>query len=202
MNKKSLNQLLKFLHEAEKLKTLLRHSWLSSGRRESVAEHTWRMALMAMVFCSHLQKKNKPNLGKVLKMVLVHDLSEIYAGDIPAWKKYRIINKKGWKEERYKKELAGIKKITKPLLLSSQKEIVSLWEEFEELKTKEAKFVRALDMIEGNIQHNEASLKRWNQGDYRIHFTRGIKECEYDEFLKAFRNLGNVEARKKVKKEK
>lgn len=193
--------ILNFLHQAEKLKSVLRHSWLSSGRRESVAEHTWRMALMAMVFYQHLEKKNRVNLEKVLKMALVHDLSEVFAGDVPAWKKYRT-NQQGWKKERHKKELAAIKRLTHSLPSIQQKEIVSLWKEFEALQTKEAKFVRVLDMIEGNIQHNEASLKTWNQGDYRIHFTRGVAECEYDKFLKAFKELGNKEARAKIKREK
>lgn len=194
-------KILNFLHQAEKLKTVLRHSWLSSGRRESVAEHTWRMALMAMVFYRYLEKKNRLSLEKVLKMVLVHDLSEIYAGDVPAWKKYRI-NNKGWKKARHKKELTAISKLVEPLLSVQQKEIMGLWLEFEALKTKEAKFVRALDMIEGNIQHNEAPLKTWNKGDHRIHFTRGVKECKYDKFLKAFRELGNKEARIKIKQAK
>ncbi|PIR96039.1 MAG: HAD family hydrolase [Candidatus Doudnabacteria bacterium CG10_big_fil_rev_8_21_14_0_10_42_18] len=189
--------ILKFLHEAEKLKTLLRHSWLSNGRRESVAEHSWRMALMAVVFYPYLQKKNRPNLEKTLMMILAHDLPEIYATDVPAWKKFR--QKSGWRKKRHKSELAALKKLIKTLGKNQQRQIIALWEEFELGRTKEAKLAQVLDKMEANFQHNEALLKTWNKGDHRIHFTRGVKEAEYDEFLKAFRELGNKEARRKIK---
>src|SRR3989344_3092774 len=117
-----IKQILSFLHQAEKLKTVLRHSWLSNGRRESTAEHIWRMALMAMLFYKHLQKNNLPNLEKVFKMVLVHDLTEIYAGDVPAWKK--------GKATRYKEEKNALQKLINPLSKTEQSDLMSLWEEF------------------------------------------------------------------------
>ena len=79
-NSQSLNKILLFIHKTEKLKTLLRHSWLSTGRQESVAEYSWRIALMALVLKDYL--KTPVNLEKVLAMMIVHDLPEIYAGDI------------------------------------------------------------------------------------------------------------------------
>lgn len=75
-------KIIDFLHEAEKLKTVMRHSWLSSDRRESVAEHSWRMALMAMLMQPHLE--HEVDLLKAIKLTLVHDLVETNYKDNPA----------------------------------------------------------------------------------------------------------------------
>ena len=73
---------IEFLNKIEKLKCVTRHSWTSSGRRESVAEHSWRLAVMAM-----LCKNEFPELDidKVIKMCLIHDFGEALTGDIPAF---------------------------------------------------------------------------------------------------------------------
>src|SRR6266404_5368867 len=128
------HSIIKFLHEAEKLKSVLRHSWLSSGRRESTAEHSWRMALMAMLLHPYL--KYKPNLFKTLKMVLVHDLVEVYAGDIAIWKKDKSAKLTLLKEQ---KELRAINKLASMLPGKQGGEIKALWMEFEGRKSKEAK---------------------------------------------------------------
>ena len=76
--------LLNFFHRLEKLKYTLRHSWLSDGRRESVAEHTWRSTLMAMLICEEIPDVNK---SRIIEMLIVHDLGEVSEGDIPAFLK-------------------------------------------------------------------------------------------------------------------
>lgn len=75
------SNILQFLALSERLKRELRHSWLSDGRRESVAEHTWQMALIALLAYRHLEQQVE--IGRVLKMILVHDLVEAIAGDVP-----------------------------------------------------------------------------------------------------------------------
>lgn len=172
-------QILDFLHEAEKLKSVLRHSWLSSGRRESTAEHTWRMALMAMVIHPHI--KNKPDLFKTLKMVLVHDLVEVYANDVPAWKKYssrKLVLRVRQRESK------AIRKLAKLLPGEQGGEIESLWLEYENKGTPEALFARALDRLEVKIQHQEADFKHLNKTEIRYNLVGGKKETEYDPFLK------------------
>lgn len=171
--------ILKFLHEAEKLKSVLRHSWLSSGRRESTAEHSWRMALMAIVL--HPYIKNKPDLFKTLKMVLVHDLVEVYAGDVPIWK--RDVSKKITLAKQ-KKETAAIKKLAKLLPGKQGSEIKALWMEFEDGKTPESRFARALDRLEVKLQHQEAHFKHLTKTELKYNFIGGKKDCEYDPFLK------------------
>ncbi len=82
MQEKILN-ILKFLNEVEKLKSVTRHSWTSSGRQESVPEHSWRMAVFALAL-----EKEFPeiNIQRVIELAVVHDFGEIYEGDTPAFK--------------------------------------------------------------------------------------------------------------------
>ena len=79
-----IRALLKALAAAEQLKNNTRHSWTSAGRHESVAEHSWRLALMA-----YFVKDEYPELDmdKVIRMCLIHDLGEAFTGDIPAFVK-------------------------------------------------------------------------------------------------------------------
>lgn len=189
-----IKNILNFVHQAEKLKSVLRHSWLSSGRRESVAEHSWRVALMAMTLHPYLQKKNRPNLEKVLKMVLVHDLPEIYAGDHFAWK--------GVKKGRHEAESKGLKKLLQFAPKGASKEVCRLWMEHEETKTKEAKFVRALDKLEALIQHDQAGVKKLNKKEFRLNLVYGLKDCEYDPILNELRQGLNKSFLKSYKKYK
>lgn len=175
----SQKQIVKFLHEAEMLKSVLRHSWLSSGRRESTAEHTWRMALMAMLLHPHLKKK--PDLFKTLKMVLVHDLVEVYAGDVPKWKSIAFKKILALKE---KQELKAIIRLTKSLPGRQGTEIKKLWLEYEAGKSAESKFARALDRLEVKLQHQEADFKYINRTELKYNLIGGKKDCEYDPFLK------------------
>lgn len=175
----SNKQILTFLHEAEKLKSVLRHSWLSSGRRESTAEHTWRMALMAMVLHEHL--KIKPDLFKTLKMVLVHDLVEVYAGDVPKWKSVKSVK---LSLAKLKHETAAIIRLSKLLPGKQGREIKSLWLEFEAKKSEEAKFANALDRLEVKIQHQEADIKYLTKTELRYNLIGGKIECSYDPYLK------------------
>lgn len=178
-------QILAFLHEAEKLKSVLRHSWLSSGRRESTAEHTWRMAVMALLLHPHL--KHKPNLFKSLKMVLVHDLVEIYAGDVAIWKRIKSARLTSAKN---KQELLAINRLAKMLPGRQGGKIRNLWLEFEGRKSAESKFVQALDRLEVKIQHQEADVKHLTKTELRYNLVGGKAECVHDPFLeKLWRDL-------------
>jgi putative hydrolase of HD superfamily len=185
-------QLLEFLHDAEKLKTVLRHSWLSSGRRESVAEHSWRMALMAMMLNQYL--KAPTDLLKTLKLTLVHDLVEVHYQDNPAFKKQP--------DDKAEQERKALTKIVKPLPRQLAKELMDLWEEYEARATPEAKLATALDKLEVLIQHNEADVKYMNKKELAFNFTHGVDKCAYDSFLNDFRALLNDEFIKNYEKNK
>lgn len=184
-----LADILKFLHEAEGLKRELRHSWLSDGRQESVAEHTWRMALMALV----LQKEvdESIDLSHVLKMIIVHDLGEVYAGDYQVYGKEVPANKHELESESLNKLLSTLPTYTK-------EEIYSLWDEFEHRETKEAKFAVALDKLEVLIQHNEADLSTYLAGEGEYNLTYADDKMEHSEVLKVFRELVRQETKKKI----
>lgn len=182
-----LADILKFLHEAEGLKRELRHSWLSDGRQESVAEHTWRMALMALV----LQKEvdGSIDLSHVLKMIIVHDLGEVYAGDYQVYGKAVPANK-------HELESEALNKLLNTLPTYTKEEIYSLWDEFEHRETNEAKFAVALDKLEVLIQHNEADVSTYLAGEGEYNLTYADDKMEHSEVLKIFRGLVHDETKK------
>ncbi len=173
--------MIDFFHKAEKLKTVMRHSWLSNGRRESVAEHTWRMGIMALILHPYLKKP--VNLEKVFKMLLIHDLPEVYAGDHFVWK--------GVLKGKEKIERKALLKITQNLPFKNRKEVVGLWEEHEAWKTPESHFVKALDKLEVLLQHYEADIKHLNKKEFGFNLTYGVKYCEFDPFIRSFRKIIN-----------
>lgn len=155
----SPSQLLAFYREVEKLKTTLRHSWLNDGKRqESVAEHTWMMALLALVIMPQL--KQKLDQTKVLKMIIIHDLAEAVTADMPIWEG---VENKAVKIAAEKK---AITKILAHLDEATQQELLHLWEEYEERTSPEARFVKAIDTMDVITQHNVAPLETWEDNDY------------------------------------
>ena len=144
---------LKFLKIAENLKTELRHAYLSNGnRQESVAEHSWRLALMVLRFYDRVDQII--NLEKALSLALVHDLGEAHAGDVCVMD----LQTPHAQAEKYKAELAGLMQIKNLLGDANAKQIFLLWQEYEDQQAYESKFVKALDKMEAWIQHNEGPL--------------------------------------------
>jgi 5'-deoxynucleotidase YfbR-like HD superfamily hydrolase len=169
--------LLDFLALAERLKTELRHSWLSDGRQESVAEHCWQMALMAMLVHSRLEQP--VDLCKTLRMILTHDLVEALTGDVPVFDRSE---RKALKPER---EQAAIAEIRVRLGEPVGTEIHDLWQEFEAKRTAEARFATALDHLEVQIQHNLAGMESWTPIEYDLVYTKMDRHCAFDPFLAA-----------------
>lgn len=163
---------LEILTVAEKLKCNTRHSWTSSGRHESVAEHSWRIALMAL-----LMRDEFPNIDmdKVIRMCLIHDLGEAFTGDIPAFDK---------KEEDSKKEDEIFLQWIETFPAYYKEEFTELLAEMNERKTDEAKLYKALDNLEAVIQHNEADISTWIPLEYDLQFTYGSDKVEFSPYLK------------------
>jgi putative hydrolase of HD superfamily len=161
---------------AERLKRELRHSWLSDGRRESVAEHTWFMALMALL--THKRLEQPVSLERVLSMAIVHDLAEVEVGDIPY---FETGDRKAKKAEL---ELAAIERIAKMLPAPEGEMVKQLWLEFEDGTTPEARFVRALDHLEVQVQHNLADLSTWEPVEHGLVYTKMDERCAHDAFLR------------------
>lgn len=163
---------LDILTVAEKLKCNTRHSWTSSGRHESVAEHSWRIALMAL-----LMRDEFPDIDmdKVIRMCLIHDLGEAFTGDIPTFEK---------KEEDSEKEDEVFFKWISTFPTPYREEFTELLKEMNERKTDEAKLYKALDNLEAVIQHNEADISTWILLEYDLQFTYGADKVGFSPYLK------------------
>lgn len=164
--------LLKFLAIAEKLKCNTRHSWTSSGRHESVAEHSFRLIVFAW-----LVKEEFKNLDmdKVMKMCVFHDFGEAITGDIPSFEK---------KDLDRKREEQAVSEILEILPSPYKDELFELFEEMEALETEEAKLYKALDRLEAVIQHDEADLSTWLPLEYELQLTYGEKEASEFKYTK------------------
>lgn len=173
--KDQLNQIVNFLHIAEGLKQELRHSWLSNGRQESVAEHSWRLALMIMVVAPCLE--HPVDTEKCLRMALLHDLAEAEVSDIPAFE----CQQSDLQRAKYLNERQAMISITNKLGKAGQ-ELHDLWEEYERRESYEAQLVRALDKIEVQLQHNEADTSTWLHVEKLMIFqSKWMKDyCEFD----------------------
>jgi putative hydrolase of HD superfamily len=187
-----IRTILDFLALAERLKCELRHSWLSNGRQESVAEHSWQMALMAMLMHRHLERP--VDLGKTLKMILTHDLVEAEVGDVPYFDRSE---RKAMKAAR---ERAAIELIRTRLGGATGQEIYDLWHEYEAKQTLEAKFAGALDHLEVQAQHNLADIRTWTPIEYDLVYTKMDQACAHDPYLAAFCEAVKEQSEAKMRK--
>lgn len=168
--------LLEFMSIAEKLKCNLRHSWTSSMRQESVAEHSWRLCIFSWII-----RKDFPDydMGKVLLMCLFHDLGEAVTGDIPTFLKTK---------ENEDDEEKAIRNILDLLDKSDLDNLLGLFEEMQQQETKEARLFKALDKLEAVIQHNEAPISTWIPLEYELNLTYGNEEANCFPILENLRN--------------
>ena len=180
---------IKFLNVIEKLKCNTRHSWTSSGRHESVAEHSWRLAVMAMLCADEYPDLN---INKVIKMCLIHDLGEALTGDVPAFLKT---------DENEKEEEKAIESLLTLLPTDTKAELSALFEEMGSLKTDEAKLYKSLDNIEALISHNEADISTWISREYEENLTYGQKNSEWSFWTKELRKEVKQDSIDKIRKE-
>jgi putative hydrolases of HD superfamily len=183
--------ILQFLEFSERLKCELRHSWLSSGRQESVAEHCWQLAFMALLLSPSLELPIK--LEKALKMSLVHDLAEAETGDIP------YFEKSARQADKAEREQLVMERIRERLPGAIGQEIYDLWQEFETQTTAEAKFVKALDHLEVQFQHNRAALTTWEAIEYELVYTKMDAACQHDRFLQTLCDAIKADAEQKLR---
>ncbi|MCL5410837.1 MAG: HD domain-containing protein [Patescibacteria group bacterium] len=188
-------KLIEFIHYAERLKTELRHATRSDNQRESVADHTWRLSLMLMLVYPNL--KLKIDLLKTLKMSIIHDIVEIEAKDIPVLEQINDNKLAGQKE---KAEKTAIQKL-KNRLGNDGQEIFDLWNEFENSKTNEAKIVKALDKLEGQLQFLDDPVRKFtaNEQDSITQLLQNTKKlCEIDPFLQQLDEMTLDDRKKRI----
>lgn len=154
-----LKQQFKFIHEIDKIKFILRKTRLfESDRRENDAEHSWHLAMMTLVLSEH---SNTPiDVLKVLKMVLIHDIVEIDAGDVFFYDKTQS-------HDNRKEEFIAAERIFGLLPKDQADELKALWFEFEECETSEAKFARVVDRLEPLLQNASNDGGTWMEYDVK-----------------------------------
>lgn len=153
----SLQKQIAFIKEIDKIKYIQRRSKLfNSDRRENDAEHSWHLAMMAIVMAEH--SNNSIDLLKVLKMVLIHDIVEIDAGDT-------FIYDTTKKHANIDEEHIAAKRIFGLLPQEQAEELLALWEEFEEGETDEAKFAKTMDRFEPLLQDATNDGGTWMEFD-------------------------------------
>lgn len=179
-------ELLEILHVSERLKDAVRHCYTSGGRRESVAEHSWRTALMAYLIADEFPEAD---MNKVIKMCLIHDLGEAFTGDIPVFKKT---------EGDEKKEEELLLSWTRSLPEPCASEMTALFSEMAERKTLEAKIYKAMDSLEAVIQHNESDLSTWEPHEYELNRGYAYDRVEFSPFLRELRAAIREETEKKI----
>src|SRR5215475_8967123 len=151
-----LDQQLAFVQEADRLKGVLRHTRLTEPpRRENSAEHSWHLALMAVALAEHAPPGT--DIGKVITMVLLHDLVEIDAGDLsvhaPAEEQ----------AHQHAAELAAADRIFALLTADQATRLRAIWDEFEERRSVEARFARALDRLQPILLDVHAGGPAWRE---------------------------------------
>lgn len=180
-------ELISFLGIIEKLKCNTRHSWTSSGRKESVAEHSWRVSVMALLMRDEFPDAD---IEKVVKMCLIHDLGEALTGDIPSFDKT---------EEDEKSEKKAISVLLSKLPQTYKDEFEVLFIEIEEHKTLEARLFKALDNMEAVISHNEAPLSTWLQLEYEENLKYGAENVAFSDYLTELKAQINQDSISKIK---
>lgn len=180
-------ELLEFLAMAEKLKCNTRHCNTTSGRRESVAEHCFRLALMAYMVSDEVPEIDT---NKVIKMCLIHDLGEAITGDIPSFQKT---------DSDEAAEDSAVAGFVGRLPEYWRHQLGEMYREMNGLETPEAKLYKALDKLEALIQHNEADISTWLPLEYELQLTYGTEECSFNEYIKSLRDEVRMVSEKKIK---
>jgi putative hydrolase of HD superfamily len=176
-------RILHFLQEAERLKNVYRSAWTSGGQPESTAAHTWRLCLMALVLGGYLPDLD---MGKLLKMCIIHDLGEAISGDIPAI--YQSASAPKADQER-----RDLLQLLEPLPAAIQQEITALWDEYEAAASPEAQAAKAMDKLETLLQHNQGANPP--DFDYVFNIEYGKRFTDALPLAAALRDLIDVETK-------
>lgn len=149
-----LHQQLEFIIEIDKLKQIVRQNYVTvSGRNENDAEHSWHMAVMAVLLAEYVPGVD---VLTVIKMLLIHDIVEIDAGDTYCFDQTGLLDKR-------EREQAAAERIFSLLPSDQAADMRSLWEEFEAAQTQEARFAAALDRLQPLLLHTATSGRSWKE---------------------------------------
>ncbi len=185
-----LEKIFNFLSKAERLKSTIRYNKTTSGREESSAEHSWRLALMTFLMADEL--KLDIDVLRSLKMAIVHDIPEAICGDVDAVLIAEGKFSNDLKQENERKAMDELRACLPKML---DEEIYGLWHEYQGCETKEARFVKALDKIETLTQLAESGHKIYDKPEFIANYG--------NPYVKDFPELKPMllELKKRLKKE-
>ncbi|MDP1861155.1 MAG: HD domain-containing protein [Gemmatimonadaceae bacterium] len=187
MNSADLAGTLDFLRSAERLKNATRSSRTSEGRRESVAEHSWRLCLMALVL-----RDDYPGVdfARLIGICIVHDLGEAIGGDVPAPAQVG-------RPPKANQERLDLLTLLASLPVRLRDEIAALWDEYEEARSPEAKLAKALDKLETIMQHNQGLNSA--DFDYRFNLDYGRRFTADDPLIVTVRDILDRETEQRAR---
>jgi len=155
MTENRLTRQVDFLVEIDKLKTVLRRAYIAdASRRENSAEHSWHIAMMAMILAEYCHQD--VDLFSVIKMLLIHDIVEIDAGDTGIYDHVAALDKN-------ERETLAAERVFSLLPPDQAKELRKIWDEFEQGASSEARFARAMDRLIPLIHNYYTQGKRWKE---------------------------------------
>jgi putative hydrolase of HD superfamily len=157
-----LQRQIEFIVEIDKLKQVMRQTIITDkSRQENSAEHSWHTALMAIILLEYAENRQIDVL-RVVKMLLIHDLVEIDAGDTFCYDRHA-------REDQHERELQAAKRIFNILPRDQARQFQSLWEEFERCRTLNARFANALDRLQPLINNYYTHGEAWQKHEVKKH---------------------------------
>ncbi len=167
-------EFIRILAQAARLKITMRHCYTEEDRKESVADHSWRIALMAMLLCG-VDEYRDLDMDKVIRMCLIHDLGESFTGDIPTFEKSG--------------DDADV-----------EDDLFHQWvNTFPE--PQRAEWTGLLAEMEALISHNESDISTWLPLEYDLQFTYGQENMKFSPYLKEVRAVVDEWSREKIERE-
>ncbi len=168
-----LQQQIEFMLEIDKLKHILRRTILTDrSREENSAEHSWHIAMAVFLFSEYAQDQNI-DWYRVIKMLLVHDLVEIDAGDTYCYDHQS-------RKDQAQREQKAAERIFKILPLDQSRSFRELWDEFENRETPESKYANALDRFQPFLQNYATKGQIWRKNDITRHQVMDRMKPVYD----------------------
>jgi len=186
-----LSGILDFLRATERLKVVRRSAYTSEGEAESVAEHSWRLCLMALVLGDEFPNAD---LARLLAMCIVHDLGEAIGGDVPAPEQARRLAADP-SATKSAKEREDLLTLLAPLPDATRAMITSLWDEYEAAASVEARIAKALDKLETILQHTQGDNPA--EFDYRFNLDYGRRFTACHPVIVRLRELLDEETRRR-----
>ena len=179
---------LDIISVAAKLKTTPRHCFTAENRTESVADHSWRIAMMGMLLCGEEEFRDLDR-DKLLRMCLIHDLGEAFTGDIPTFLKNDVDTQV---------EDTVFRRWVRSFPEPQRSEWLALLDEMDALETREARTYKALDKLEAIISHNESDISTWLPLEYDLQFSYGQENMKFSPWLTDLRAAVDAWSKEKI----